>query len=283
MSLINTTLKNLENQKQSGPKSAADDNILSGLNTSLTQEKRSYVPLLVVIILLFILGVVCYFDLQKINTSKSALPIKHKPKEKAVMKKIDIPLTPEQKLAEQYQNALTLIVNNQADAAFGKLYEILRKYPDYVGARITLAALLLKNGYIKEANRILVRGLAGDPKNIKLLEFQANILVRHKKINQALMLLRKHKPGMRQSPEYYAFMAVLYHHQRKFMRAANIYKQLIKVYPDRAVWWVGLGVALESAGKSRAARDAYTYALQRGAGLDSNTRAYVAHHIAKLS
>ena len=290
MSLINTTLKNLDQQKQTGQRGSPEDNILAGLSAPLTEKKhrRRFWSILILIILLLVLAAVFYFVfikpspnhevMHKINTAKPIQPIK----KTSTMAKVNIPLSPQQKLAEQYQNALTLIVNNHVQAAFGKLHDILREHPDDVEARITLAALLLKSGRTEQANGVLVSGLARDPDNIKLIEFQVNMLASQKKIGQALTILQQHTPDITQSPDYYALMALLYQRQGEFILAAQLYDQLVKVSPANAVWWVGLGVALESAGKNNAAREAYAYALQRGANLDLNTRTYVEHQIDNL-
>ncbi len=331
MSLINNTLKNLEQQKKPIKKNEAEDNILSGLNASPTQKKYNYKSLLIITILLLILGLVLYSNfkprhknivLHKINTvelkslhpkafvtaqpksSSSRGPVpsprgsfksssrgliagasnKHHPgKQLSSMKKTDIPLTPEQKLAEQYQNALALIMEKHTQAAFYKLHAILRGHPDDVDARITLSALLFKTGSQDDANSVLVSGLVRDPENIKLIEFQANMLANENKISQALIILQQHNPDIDEHPDYYALMALLYQRHGEFIFAADIYSQLVKKYPDNAVWWVGLGTSLESADKLKAAREAYSYALRIDGGLDADTRAYVEEKVKQLA
>jgi MSHA biogenesis protein MshN len=44
------------------------------------------------------------------------------------------------------------------------------------------------------------------------------------------------------------------------MQAAALYDQLTKLEPQKPVWWLGLGIALESAGKNNAAQEAYSRA-----------------------
>lgn len=301
MSLINNTLKNLEQQKQSLQKNEPENNILSGLNAPLAQKKHNYKSLLIIVILLLILGLILYFNfkpshknnivLREVNTAELK-PLhnlvhasnKHHPgKQLSSMEKTDIPLTPEQKLAEQYQNALALIMEKHTQAAFNKLHNILRGHPDDVDARITLSALLFKTGRQDDANSVLVSGLARDPENIKLIEFQANMLANENNINQALIILQQHSPDINEHPDYYALMALLYQRHGEFIFAADIYSQLVKKYPDNAVWWVGLGTSLESADKLKAAREAYAYALRIDGGLDANTRAYVEEKMKQLA
>ena len=75
-------------------------------------------------------------------------------------------------------------------------------------------------------------------------------------------------------------MAYLYQQQRQYILAAELYNQLVKIDSNHALWWVGLGRALEAAGKKNAAQEAYHHALQ--GSLDMQTRNFVEHKITVL-
>ena len=94
------------------------------------------------------------------------------------------------------------------------------------------------------------------------------------KVNRALDLLQRVAPPLEQDPEYHALMAALYQRQGQSMLSAKIYEQLLALHPNTAVWWIGLGIALESDGKNNAAKEAYLHASQ-GAGLNTALNAFI--------
>jgi len=197
------------------------------------------------------------------------------------MKMTALPLNQQEQAETLYQDALQAITDNQATRAIRKLQTVLHLTPDNIKARETLATLLAKLGKNNQANQIIVTGLARDPDNLELVQLQTHILVEQNKIKPALVILQQHAPVIDQAPDYYAYMASLYQRDGDYMIAAQIYDDLVKIDPSQSLWWVGLGVAFESAGKNSAAVEAYNHALE--GSLDVQTRSFVQHKLTSLS
>ncbi|MCK4609116.1 MAG: tetratricopeptide repeat protein [Gammaproteobacteria bacterium] len=198
------------------------------------------------------------------------------------MQKVVVPLTPEQQIEADYQEALTLLTDNKPRAAIAKLQSVLARAPTNIEARLTLASIFLKAGKLSHASNVIMAGLIRDPNNIKLIEFQANVLTRQYKTKQALTILQQHNPPIVKYPSYYALMALLYQRDAQYMLAARVYNSLAQLDSSNPVWWIGLGVSLESAGENNAARDAFQRALQYGSNLNVSARTYLENKIKQL-
>lgn len=262
MSLINETLKNLDKKNKSGK-----EDFLSGLSSPQNyapKKWRSAILLLAGLVLIIILSIVIYINPHSKKMEMTALPLNQQEKSQAL-----------------YQDALQAISNNQPRSAIRELQAVLHLAPDNVEAREALATLLAKMGQNHRANQIVAEGLVRDPDNLELVQLQTHILVSQNKIKPALAILQQHAPVINQAPDYYAYMASLYQHAGDYMVAARIYDDLVKLDPSQALWWVGLGIALESAGKNNAAIEAYDHALQ--GSLDVQTRGFVENKLASLS
>jgi MSHA biogenesis protein MshN len=66
-----------------------------------------------------------------------------------------------------------------------------------------------------------------------------------------------------------------------FEQAAQTYRGTLQAQPRNGVWWLGLGLALESAGDRASALQAYQRAQQSGT-LDSEVLHYVESKITAL-
>ncbi len=225
---------------------------------------KNNIILILGVLCLIILGIVLYTNLHPKNMKITALPLNQEERSQAL-----------------YQDALQAITNNQTASAIRKLQTVLHLAPDNVEARETLATLLAKMGQNKRANQIVTEGLVRDPDNLELVQLQTHILVGQNKIKPALAILQQHAPKINQAPDYYAYMASLYQRDGDYMLAARIYDDLVKLDPSQTLWWVGLGIAFESAGKNNAAVEAYGHALQ--GSIDVQTRDFVEHKLASLS
>jgi Flp pilus assembly protein TadD len=190
------------------------------------------------------------------------------------VRKAMVPFTSQQQLDRDYQIALNLIDKNDNITALNKLQDLLNKYPDNLAVRETLATLLFSVGNKQEAEVVVDEGLKINPNYSAFAKLKAHILVDHGHSNAALLLMEKAMPDINQDADYYAFMANLYQTQGQSMAAARIYYQLVNLSEAKGVWWVGLGIALESAGKNNAALEAYRKA-QRYTDLSASVRFFV--------
>lgn len=185
-------------------------------------------------------------------------------------------------LAEAYQNALAAAAANNYFSAIDQLNKIIDKDPNFVDARVTLAALLIDQGFKIRAKKIVDDGLIINPDGSSLIELKARLLSDDGKNNEALTLLLSNAPTLSDNPDYHAFIAALYEKTNHYKLAANVYQQLLSLNGQNGNWWFGLGVALDKSGSNTSAINAYTRALHSGSRLNSETLAYVQHRLRQL-
>jgi tetratricopeptide (TPR) repeat protein len=175
---------------------------------------------------------------------------------------------------EQYQQALKLSAAGQDNQAIYMLKNLQTDFPQYHQGREFLVKLLMRNGHIAEANRVLAVGLMQQPHSANYVELKARLLVEEGKIDQAVSLLESAAPSLKTNPEYHALTAALYQRQGRSALAANLYKELLRTNSGNAKWWLGLGVALDSTENHSQAVEAYANANTVG-GLNPELKAYV--------
>jgi len=175
---------------------------------------------------------------------------------KRSISKIPIPLSPEEQAIEHYQEIQQLLAQNKTQNAIQKLHLFIGDFPNHNQARATLVSLLIKEGRIQKADDVLMVGLNKYGDYYPFIKLKAHILIKQNKTLDAIDLLQKYLVGT-SDVEYLALLATLYQQQEAFMPAAELYNQLTKIQPQKAAWWLGLGVALEGAGKANGAKEAY--------------------------
>jgi MSHA biogenesis protein MshN len=173
------------------------------------------------------------------------------------IEKTPILLTPEQRANQAYQAALTAIQNNQLPDAEQQLNALIKAFPTYTQGREALADLLIQQNNLAQASQLLQDGLQLQPNEPQFIQLQAQISLMQGNVYAALKKIQSIKPDITQYSAYYAFEAALYQRVGYSLKAAELYGRLVEMYPNNSVWWMGLGVALEGAGKKSAALEAY--------------------------
>jgi len=191
------------------------------------------------------------------------------------------PPTPWQLAERAYREALRLEAGGEEEAARQQLGEALDLAPGHRGARLTLATLLARRGQLGEAKQLLELGLEAEPGQVSLARLQARILVEMDDVEQAVALLERVAPPPPADPDHHAFLAALYQRQGRHDRAAQLYRQVLRLDRRRATWWMGLGISLEAQGRSEEALAAYR-GTQRIGGLDPTSRRFVEERIEGL-
>ena len=170
----------------------------------------------------------------------------------------------QQQIAKSYQDILALVDKGQTDSAMQKLQDLLNTAPENNEARQTLVILLIKANKLADAGQVLQVGLDASPDYVPFIELQAQLLVQQNNLQGALAVLEQHSPVLSEDPEYYALMAELQRRTGNAEMAVNLYQQLISHFPQRSVWWLGLGMAQESMGSFNSALGSYRQALATG-------------------
>ena len=173
------------------------------------------------------------------------------------MSKTPAPVSPQQQLEQRYQQIQQVLVQSNIREAITQLHLFVGDFPEFLQARETLVALLIKENDLQRANNVLMVGMNKTPNHAPFIKLKSHILAEQGKVDAAINLLQNSAALFTEDTEYFALLAVLYQEQGQFIKAARIYNQLTKIEPQKTIWWVGLGMALENAGKKNAAKEAY--------------------------
>lgn len=175
-----------------------------------------------------------------------------------VNKKFDNPSANEW-CVTQLDKALLSIENGDDEAGIQRLTLIVSKFPAYVDARETLAALYLSQEKYTEAEMVLEEGLEFQPRAINLIMLKARLFIAKEKSKEALALLEKYKPDFQTNPDYYGLMAAIFEKMGRTIEAGSLYQALVKIEPENGQYWLGLGLALEQKHAMAQAIEAYRH------------------------
>jgi MSHA biogenesis protein MshN len=153
--------------------------------------------------------------------------------------------------------------------------------PQLVPARLLLAGFEAKAGKLQSALSILNAGFALGAGRLSLARLKARILVTAGQIDQAIGVLERNAPSVNNDPAYHALLAGLEVRSGHYRRAAQQYAALLPLNPDKAVWWLGLAIALDQSRQKPAARKAYRAALAHP-GLSPTAQAYARRRLKAL-
>ena len=80
----------------------------------------------------------------------------------------------------------------------------------------------------------------------------------------ALGTMQKYLPQGAERADYQGFLALLLERSNRHKEAAQHYQAALRMSPDTAQWWMGLGISLQAAGDMQGAFQAYSQAKQLG-------------------
>jgi len=162
-----------------------------------------------------------------------------------------------------------------------RLREALVLDPSLSEARAFLAARLVEAKRAGEALALLEAGLEDDPGDALAARLYARLLVEAGEVPRALAVLEAAAPDIDADPEYHAFIAALLGRLERHGQAAERYRSVLARRPHESVWWMGLAIALEGAGRLQEAAAAYRRA--RAGRLGPRLRRFVDERLAGLS
>ena len=181
-----------------------------------------------------------------------------------------------------YRRALRLAEDGDYEGAAEALGDLLELDPDHHRAREARASLLIRDGRVDEAAGELETGMILAPTHPGFAKLRARILSQRGTTAEALEILRRAPPPLREDPEYHALVAALYQRMGEHGLAADLYRQVLGAEPENAAWWMGFGISLEGEDAAASALLAYR-AASALAGLGPESRRYIQSRIAAIS
>jgi MSHA biogenesis protein MshN len=102
-----------------------------------------------------------------------------------------------------------------------------------------------------------------DPSRIAAAKRLARLYAESGQWDAALRVLERSAPHAQRDAEYQGFAGTVLRQLKRAPEAAEAYRRAITLKPDDGRWWVGLGLALEDAGRRKEAKQAFIAAHER--------------------
>ena len=180
-------------------------------------------------------------------------------------------LSPQQQDVLAVQEALRIIAVNQPDAAYAVLGEYIAANRYAHQSRETYAKLLLSQGAYRQAADLVEAGLQLAPNHAGFKKIKARLLVSNGEIGEAVKLLLRRAPEVSKDLEYHEILATAQLASRDYEGAAVSYTSLLREDRNQGKYWYGFAASQDFLGKRRAARQAYVEAV-RQPSLSANLR-----------
>lgn len=161
----------------------------------------------------------------------------------------------------QYRRAMDLLEQGRETAALDLLAQVLSLDPHHVAARRLAISVATDHQQAAQAQIWLDEGVKLHPEDAELRTLQARLLSQAGAAEEAVGILQDlpHPHA-----EALGLKAGLLVKLGRHAQAAGAYEQALKAQPDKASWWLGLGVSWQAQGQSQAAREAFARAWQLG-------------------
>lgn len=182
--------------------------------------------------------------------------------ESAVVLKDAAELSPAEMDTISVQQALRLIANNQSDAAYATLEQYISENPYAHQSREFYANFLMSQGLWQQAFDSVESGLTLAPNHPGYKKVKARILIANEEFKEAAELLLNRAPEVSSDPVYHEILAFSQLTSGDFEGAINSYTSLVRQDQSQGNWWFGFAKTQDLMGNSRAARQAYTRAMQ---------------------
>lgn len=188
---------------------------------------------------------------------------------------------PNELAQSEFLRAVALVNQGRIAEGLEGLHATLKLDPAHERARQTLVVLLVDAKRVDEAAGILEEGLALNAQNIGFAMLLARIMVEHNDVAGALSVLQKHAAPADRNPDFHAFAAALYQRLDRHEEAIEQYRTALRLAPSAGIWWVGLGISCQAAGRQKEALDAFNTA-RSGGSLSPDLLSFVDQRLKQL-
>jgi MSHA biogenesis protein MshN len=189
--------------------------------------------------------------------------------------------SPNQVAGNLMAQAVTLDREGRLDEAKQPLRQLLATNPDDLAARQMLVQLDIDTGRLDDARELLEAGLRQHPGNPGLAWTLARLKAESGDVSGAITLLDGVRGGARDDPQLYAFQGALLLRSQRYADAVQAYLAALRADPANPTWLLGVGAALEGAGKTADALEAYKRA-EGAAGLTYEQAEFVSSRLTRL-
>lgn len=201
------------------------------------------------------------------------------PQEPMPVVKQRIAPSPVERAEHSYNRAYSALQEGDLAKAERNLRQSIGLHPIPEAYR-ALAGILIKQNNSSAARQLLDKALVRMPGNAEIAYLYARLLVDAGRNEKAQKILAEAMTQGRRDPEYLALFAAVSRQLGHNPMAARAYTEALNLKPGVAVWWMGLGLALDEDRQRRPALEAYYKALALGLGDSLDT--YVMKRVQEL-
>ena len=181
-----------------------------------------------------------------------------------------------------FNEAVAMDQQGRRDDAVLLLQRALAANPADLQARQLLVRLNVEAGHLDEALALLTEGLRQHPERSDFTLALARFRVESGDNQGALQLLEGGVASARDEPQFNALLAALLLRAKRPEEAVRHYLVALRSNPSNASWLIGVGVALEGAGRPADAAEAYRRASRDG-NLPPETANFLSDRLARLA
>jgi MSHA biogenesis protein MshN len=201
---------------------------------------------------------------EPLQAKAAAAPAAPKPTAQGAVDKHDRVPSGSAAAANDFRRALALLNSGRVAEAQQLLTSVLKTEPAHANARQVYVALLVEQGRIEPARRLLEEGLALAPGHASFALTLARIHTEQRDYPAALGVLNKVVEPALSEPNHQALRGAVLQRLGRHAEAVESYQKALRVAPQQATTWLGLGISLEALNLRPEAGDAYRRALSAG-------------------
>jgi MSHA biogenesis protein MshN len=191
----------------------------------------------------------------------------------------EIQTTPQQRAESAYRKALAALPEGRVNEAITELTQAVQIDPYHDAARQTLVGLLIEAHRTDDAIRHLQLGLTLQPRQPAMAMLMARLQI--ERGGSGLDILMRTLPYATGNSEYHAFLAGVLQREQRHAEAAEQFQAALRNAPQNGVWWMGLGISLQT--EKRAPEALAAFRKAKGAGLSAELNAFVERKIGQLA
>lgn len=161
-----------------------------------------------------------------------------------------------------FRKGVAQIQEGRANAAELEFRDALKQDPSHIGARQALLGLFLDSGRNNEAEQLLRKTLAVNPRQPRHAMVLARLEVERGDVTSAINTMVGVLPYVKTDPDFHAFLAALLQREGRHREAVDYYRAALRGTPGNGVWMMGLAISLRASNQSAEAQDAFQRAIE---------------------